>query len=119
MRIEIQTQNFSLTDALRSHVQRRLRLTQARFGEHVQRIVVRLSDINGPRGGEDKRCHVQIILKQLPDVVVEDVEADLYVAIDRASDRASRTVERRLSRSRARERSTGLIDEPLPSTAEV
>ena len=106
MRIEIQTQNFSLTDALRSHVQRRLRLTLTRFGEHVQRIVVRLSDINGPRGGEDKRCHVQIILKQLPDVVVEDVEADLYVAIDRASDRASRTVERRLSRSRARERST-------------
>ena len=37
---------------------------------------MRLSDINGPRGGADKRCHLQVVLAGLPDVVVEDIEAD-------------------------------------------
>ena len=53
--------------------------------DRIQRVVMRLSDINGPRGGADKRCHLQVVLAGLPDVVVEDIEADLYVAIDRAS----------------------------------
>ena len=59
---------------------------------------MRLSDINGPRGGADKRCHLQVVLKGLPDVVIEDTEADLYVAIDRATDRAGRTVVRKIDR---------------------
>ena len=59
---------------------------------------MRLSDINGPHGGADKRCHLQVVLAGLPDVVVEDTEADLYVAIDRATDRAGRTVVRRIDR---------------------
>ena len=35
-----------------------------------------------------------------PNVVIEDTEADLYVAIDRAADRAERAVTRRLERLR-------------------
>ena len=64
----------------------------------IQRVTVRLSDINGPRGGEDKRCHIALRLKGLPRLVIEDTEADLYVAIDRAAERAGRTVQRRLAR---------------------
>ena len=64
----------------------------------MQRVVVRLSDINGPRGGEDKRCHLQVVLSGLPEVVVEDIEADLYFAIGRAADRAGRTVMRKIGR---------------------
>jgi ribosome-associated translation inhibitor RaiA len=46
----------------------------------------------------DKRCHLQVVLAGLPDVVVEDTEADLYVAIDRATDRAGRTLVRKIDR---------------------
>jgi ribosome hibernation promoting factor len=98
MQIDIQARNFSLTDALRDHAERRLRLALTSCDEHIQRVVMRLSDINGPRGGEDKRCHLQLVLAGLPDVVIEDIEADLYVAIDRAADRAGRTVVRRIGR---------------------
>jgi ribosome-associated translation inhibitor RaiA len=59
---------------------------------------MRLSDINGPRGGVDKHCHLQVVLKGLPDVVIEDTEADMYVAINRAVDRAGRTVVRKINR---------------------
>ncbi len=98
MQIDIQARNFSLTDALRNHAERRLGFALTSCDEHIQRVVMRLSDINGPRGGEDKRCHLQVVLAGLPDVVIEDIEADLYVAIDRATDRAGRTVARRIGR---------------------
>ena len=98
MQINIQARNFSLTDALRSHAERRLRFALTCCDNHIRRVVMRLSDINGPRGGADKRCHLQVVLAGLPDVVIEDTEADLYIAIDRATDRAGRTVVRKTGR---------------------
>lgn len=104
MQIDIQARQFSLTDALRNHTESRARFALASSNNHIQRVEIRLSDINGPRGGADKRCHVRVLLPDLPDVVVEDIEADMYVAIDRAIDRAGRTVARRLARRRDRAR---------------
>lgn len=100
MLIEIQARNFPLTNALRGHIQRRLDFALSTRYEHIQRILVRLSDTNGPRGGSDKCCHIQITLPRLADVVIEDTESDLYDAINRAADRASRTVARKLARER-------------------
>lgn len=98
MQIDIQARSFTLTDALRSHTEHRLRLALTCCYSHIQRIVIRLSDINGPRGGVDKHCHLQVVLAGLPDVVIEDTEADMYVAINRAIDRAGRTLVRRINR---------------------
>jgi len=98
MQIDIQTRNFELSNALRSYVERRLRFALTWAENHVRRIVVRLSDINGPRGVDDKRCDLLVVLAGLPDVVVKDTEADLYFAIDRAADRAGRSVMRRIDR---------------------
>jgi predicted RecB family endonuclease len=58
----------------------------------------RLSDIDGPRSGADKRCHLRVVPAGLPDVVVEDTEADLYVAVDRAVDLAGHTLVRKIDR---------------------
>jgi len=106
MQIDIQTRNFDLTNALRSYTERRLRFALTWADNRIQRIIVRLSDINGPRGGEDKRCQLQVVLAGCPDVVVEDTEASLYFAIDRAADRAGRTVMRKLNRKRTLHRHT-------------
>ena len=110
MQINILARNYFLTDAVRSHAKRRLRFALTCCDDHIQRVVMRLSDINGPRGGADKRCHLQVVMAGLPDVVIEDTEADLYVAIDRATDRAGRTVGRRLARQRDTARASGLHD---------
>ena len=61
---------------------------------------MRLSDINGPRGGLDKRCLIEARLKHAPALVIEDIEADLYLAIDRATARTGRAMERSLARQR-------------------
>ena len=115
MQISIQARQFSLTDALRNHAEQRLRSTLTCCNEQIQRVVMRLSDINGPRGGIDKCCHLQVVLAGLPDVVIEDIEADMYVAIDRATDRAGRTVVRKIDRQQTLLRQTP----PLEPKTEV
>jgi putative sigma-54 modulation protein len=104
MHIDIQSPHFSVTRAMRSHTDRQLHLALTFSNEHIRRIVVRLSDINGPRGGPDKCCHLRITLFGLHDVIIEDVEADLYVAINRAASRAARSIRRHVARRRDRGR---------------
>jgi len=100
MNIQIHVQDLVLTDGLREHVARRLAYALNHGSDSVSRIIVRLSDVNGPRGGVDKRCGIEIRLKGTKAVVIEDTEVDLYVAIDRAAERAGRTLDRRLARQR-------------------
>jgi putative sigma-54 modulation protein len=100
MRINIQTKGFELTDGLRQHTERRLHFAIDWASDEIRTVRVRFSDINGPRGGNDKRCSIQIPIAGQRDVVVEDTEADLYVAIDRAADRIERTLARKLERLR-------------------
>ena len=100
MHIDIQARGFTLTRALREHVERRLMFAFGAPRAAVVRVSVRLSDDNGPRGGEDKRCRIHVVVAGAPGVVIEDTETDLYAAIDRAADRAGRTVVRRIARRR-------------------
>ena len=100
MQFHIHSKNFSLTDALRSHIERRLHFDLARFQPLVRRIEVRLSDVNGPRGGQDKCCQVRVRLGAHADVVVEDTEADFYHALNRALGRSARAVSRRIERAK-------------------
>jgi len=104
MKVSIQAKDFTLTDSIMAYVKDRINfLFRSRFNQ-IQKITVRLSDVNGPRGGVDKRCKVTIVLPRLNQVVIEDVQSDLYVAIFRAIDRASRTVNRRLNRLQDKKR---------------
>lgn len=100
MRITIQANGFVLTEALRSYTEQRLATALGWAGQHMRRLAVSLSDINGPRGGIDKRCKIQVQLDGGKDVIIEDTEADLYVAIERAAERADRAVVRQVERKR-------------------
>ena len=98
MRVDIKTSGLDLTDGLREHTERRLGFALDRAHHDVSTITVRLSDINVPRGGADKRCQIQIPLPHQNGVVIEETDADLYVAIDRAASRAGNTLARQLAR---------------------
>lgn len=100
MRIDIKARGFDLTDGLREHTVRRLQFALGWANHDVRAVTVRLFDVNGPRGGKDKRCRIQVPFPGTQNVVIEDTEADLYVAIDRAAERAERAVVRRLERLR-------------------
>lgn len=74
----------------------------------VPRTRVRLSDINGPRGGVDKRCRVEVATRSGGVVVVVTAVArDWRSAIDQALGRAARSLLRAVRRTRAQQRPHG------------
>jgi ribosome-associated translation inhibitor RaiA len=114
MQIDIQALDFSLTDSLRRHVKRCLGFALSGRDDDIRRISVRLLDINGPRGGRDMCCHIHVELNHMPDVVIKDIETDLYAAIDRASDRVGRSVTRQLRQKISRQRTPVTTNQILP-----
>jgi len=110
MQVDMQALGFPLTEALRERVRRRMDFTLGTRVEHIKRVTVRLSDINGPRGGKDMCCQIQIVLSQMQDVVIKDTQTDLYVAIDRAFSRAGRSVARQLNRQITKQRAPTSVD---------
>ena len=103
MSIEIRSQNFSVTSAIREHTERSLRFALDGYAvdrlRDVRQLVVRLGDINGPKGGGDKFCLITAQVG-LDTVVAEDVHSNLDSAISRATLRFSLKAARELAREK-------------------
>ncbi len=85
---------------LRGLVERRLRFVMRRLSWLVPRARVCLSDLNGPRGGVDKQCRVELKADVGPRIVVSAAARDWRSALDLALARASRTLVRSWQRTR-------------------
>lgn len=101
MQIEFESRDPA-TAPLRETVQQRLRSALRRLAWWVPHVRVRLEDDNGPRGGQDKRCQVQLSPRQGPPVVVTAVAADWRTAFERALARAHHGLRRRHARQQGR-----------------
>jgi ribosomal subunit interface protein len=94
MRIFLQTQGFELTPEIDAHVRKQMNRSLARAEQHIITVDVFLGDINGPKGGVDKKALVCVQLASRLAVRLEAVHADLYSAIALASRKAKRAVRR-------------------------
>lgn len=104
MKIEVRFHHLQLSEALRDHASRRAWLQLSRFGAEVVTATLGISDVNGPKGGVDKRCRVALRVRRGPSVVLEELSADAYAAVDLAVERAARALGRQLERGRGRTR---------------
>ena len=101
MDLSIKGHDLDLSDALKAYTERRLRFSLGGFAKKLQRVEVRLSDVNGPRGGIDKSCAITAILRQLGIVFARAKGANAYSTIDSAASRVRAGLARRLNRHRA------------------
>jgi putative sigma-54 modulation protein len=104
MKIEVRFRAIEGSDVLREHVVRRAHFQLSRFNDRVDSVIIRIGDINGPKGGADKRCQVTIRGAALGAVAVETLASDTYAAVDLALERATRTIGRELERARVSRR---------------
>jgi ribosome-associated translation inhibitor RaiA len=88
-------------DSSASHyVQRKLYDKLGRFDRAIERVSVRVKDVNGPRGGVDQMCRIKVVMRGQPSVIFESRDASLNAAVDVALAGVQRAVRRTTERRR-------------------
>jgi hypothetical protein len=96
----IRLDSVTLDDDDREYIRRRLGEKLGRYASSVERVSVRLRDVNGPRGGVDVRCRIKVVLSGFPSVVAEHQASTFRPALTAALASVARTVRRTLQRRR-------------------
>jgi putative sigma-54 modulation protein len=102
MKLQVQGDRTLVGEARRLKAERQVALMLSRFGNELDRVVLRLSKGAGTGGRLEKRCEISIELKPKPIRVVHS-DPDLSVALERAADKAMRSVARALARDREKQ----------------
>lgn len=89
-------------DDTREYIRRKLGMKLGKFAMAIERVSVRVRDVNGPRGGADHECQVKVVLSGLPSVMAQAQDAALSAAIEQAIAAAARGVRRSVQRRRMR-----------------
>jgi len=100
MKIEIRNLNERIDQSQREYIERRLLFALGRFGSRIRRVMVRVEDMNGPRGGLDKRCHIEVRVPGRGVLVVDVRDVELEPAVSRAAERIARRVRDELTTHR-------------------
>jgi putative sigma-54 modulation protein len=100
MRVAIRNRDSGVTEADSAYCLRRVRLALRRFEQRIERVIARLKDENGPRGGVDKHCQLVIAIPGVGELVIDSAHSEIRAAIDVASGRAKQSVARHLGRRR-------------------
>lgn len=100
MRVEIHARGFDLTDPIRDHALKRLHAAVARFEGQVTGVHTMLEDVNGPKGGLDKRCSIRVAGVPGGQRPFEAQTSDLYEAIDLAAGKVGRWLGKELEHRR-------------------
>ncbi|MEQ9459598.1 MAG: HPF/RaiA family ribosome-associated protein [Phycisphaeraceae bacterium] len=100
MNVHVHALNIDHSETLKNHVQSRISTALERFGKRVRKVIVRLSDLNGPRGGHDMYCQMQVDVMGCGLLIVEQTDTDVYHAVDQAADRIKRNVKRAINKKR-------------------
>lgn len=86
MNIEIRSTNVQISSALEEHITRKVENAVRAQRERLIRAVVRICDVNGPKGGRDIHCHIVARLRGRT-LVVHDLASDPYEAATNAAAR--------------------------------
>lgn len=100
MKVCVRARCLQNVNDLESYAMRRVQFQLSRYGSELRTVTVCLSDENGPRGGIDKRCQIIITSRRLGTLSVQELDANVHVAINGSIERASRAMARTLDRAR-------------------
>ncbi len=113
MRIEVRFRALDASEPLREHVFRAVHFHLSRFGRELSSVSARIGDVNGPEGGIDKRCQLHVRGPRIGSLMVTEVSADAYAAVDVCAERAGRSLGREIERHRTRDGSSPQRSAPV------
>lgn len=116
MQINVNTDNtITKHQGLDEHVESVVRASIGRFGDHVTRVDVHLSDENKEKKADGgNSCMLEARLAGVAPIVVHEHAADLHQAINSAGGKLARALDSAIGRLQDKQRNaaTPLADEP-------
>jgi putative sigma-54 modulation protein len=109
MHVQMVANEFWMTPSLREYLESRIHLAFSALRSKTIEISVRLRDLNGPKGGRDMMCQVSVVIPGQAEVVIKDVQENMYTAIDKAVKRAAYRATRIIMRRRAEVKKVGRL----------
>lgn len=101
MDLSVSGRGFSVNDAVRHAIRQRLDQSLKNFGSDIRRVDVRLSEMPGEKGEEDKRCQMEVHLTQGGSLWVREEGRLFTPIIHRAASRVSRVLAKEHARKRS------------------
>jgi ribosome hibernation promoting factor len=98
--IHIRAAQVDLGASERDYIRLKLGRKLGKHAGPIERVSVRIEDVNGPRGGVDQSCRIKIVLRGVASVVFESRDESLNAAVDAALSGAERAVRRTVERRR-------------------
>lgn len=102
MKLRLAARGIEVSRELRDFIERRAHFGLRRFARRIKSLTVRLTDLNGPRGGVDQCCDIRVDVGLGQDVIVSERRSSIYAAVTVATERASRALGRQLELAEAR-----------------
>jgi ribosome-associated translation inhibitor RaiA len=87
MNVDVRMHQVDLANALRSYLEKRLRLKLGRHADRVRTLKLRLNDEGGATDGTATVCFLAAQLVPSGEVIVMETSPDLYSAVSRAVER--------------------------------
>jgi len=100
MRFLFRNRGIRNNPELMEFARRRIGFALGRFAGRIRTVSVRVTDVNGPRGGCDKACVVTVDAASPRPITVEERQPKLFAAVALAADRAGRATVRQFNRAR-------------------
>jgi ribosome-associated translation inhibitor RaiA len=97
--LSLRTSGVDVDEATREHVRRSFGTKLGKLAPHIERLTVRLTNVNGPRGGAGIDCDVKVVLNGHRSVVYRTHGRAPREAIDRATPGLVRAVRSALERA--------------------
>jgi putative sigma-54 modulation protein len=101
MKVIVKARHMKLTDALKAYAEEKLSFALSRvFDRDAAKIEIELRDLGHIRDKQNKECHVTLHMPRAKTIVINEVDDDMYKAINLAHDRFLETVKRERERQK-------------------
>jgi len=82
MQLDINLGDIDLEKELSKHIQRKFELSLSKVAPYISAVSITLSETTDVNTPSDKHCLLKLSLINLPDMVIEDTQTDIYYVIE-------------------------------------